>query len=88
MSKGKTLINRVVGRAVEEAGIKKEIEDLKHQRDVVAGTLDFYTRYYAGEFKEEPEASPDDDDDYSDDASDADYIPEEDDDDWYEETED
>ena len=66
MSKRKTLINRVVNRAVEEAEIKKEIEDLKRQRDVVAGTLDFYTRYYAGEFKE-PDASPDDEEDYSED---------------------
>ena len=42
---------------------------------MVAGTLDFYRRFYAGEFKEEPEATaeqsdasytPDDDDDYND----------------------
>lgn len=85
MSKRKTLVDKVVKRAVEEAEIKKEIEDLKHQRSVIAGTLDFYTRYYAGEFKE-PDASPDeDDDDYNDEDGDDDWDDEETEDRRYEE---
>jgi hypothetical protein len=63
MSKGKALIDRVVDRAVEEAAIRAELEELKRQRRVAAGTLDFYRRYYAGEFKEEPEVAPGGDDD-------------------------
>jgi hypothetical protein len=63
MSKAKTLLDRVVNRAVEEAEIKKQIEDLKRQRCEVLENLAGITRQIRGEFDEEPEAAADDDDD-------------------------
>ena len=60
MSKRKTLINRVVDRAVEDAETKKEIEDLRRKRREIIEDIENTLRPYR---KDEADAIPDDDDD-------------------------